>query len=167
MTSPSSVFPADVCAGVCTGVLDVPLPRGLREEADGMLWEEFAATYGHGGGPLKLGHWECVDAQRPATRLGPQARTYQATLAIGDRIATSTAAASGPIAALTAMLHEHGIALEMLRFHQRESGEQIATFIHGSNGVDARWALGLAQDPAHSALRAVIACANRLLDEQT
>ena len=43
---------------------------------------------------------------------------YQATLAIGDRISTASAAASGPVAALTAMLYEHGIAVEMTAFHQ-------------------------------------------------
>ena len=52
----------------------IPLPRGLREDADAMSWSTFTATYAPSAGPLQLGHWECADAERPATRLGSQAR---------------------------------------------------------------------------------------------
>jgi hypothetical protein len=139
------------------------LPRGLREEAGAMSWENFVATYGPATGPLRLGHWACTDAERPSGRLGPQARNFRAMIAVGDHISTSTAAASGPIAALTAMLHERGITLETLKFHQVRSGSHTATFIHGTNGTRAEWAMGWSEDPTQSALRAVIACANRLL----
>jgi len=128
-----------------------------------MSWEGFVATYGHAAGPLRLGHWACTDTERPAGRLGPQARNFRAMIAVGDHIGTSTAAASGPIAALTGMLHERGITVETLRFHQMRSGAVTATFIRGSDGVRAEWAMGWAQDPTDSALRAVIACANRLV----
>ena len=128
-----------------------------------MSWEAFLAEYAPSSGPLRLGNWTCTDADRPATRLGPQARNYQATLAIGDRINTSTAAASGPVAALTAMLFDRGIALEMTAFHQVPAGDNTATFIRGSDGAHSEWAMGLSDDPTQSALRAVIACANRLL----
>jgi hypothetical protein len=37
------------------------------------------------------------------------------------------------------------------------------TPIHGTNGIRAEWAMGWSEDPKQSALRAVIACANRLL----
>src|SRR3984957_1658720 len=95
--------------------LGAALPRGLREEAGAMSWEDFVATYGPTSGPLRLGHWACTDPERPAGRLGPQARNFWATIAVGDHIGTSIAAASGPIAALTAMLHERGITLETLK----------------------------------------------------
>lgn len=139
-----------------------PLPRGLREEADSMPWDEFVASYAPSSGPVRLGHWECTDAARPASRLGPQARNFRATIAVGDRISTATAAASGPVAALTAMLHQHGIAVEMVRFHQLESDSGTATFIKGSDGARQVWAMGADADATQSALRAVIACANRL-----
>jgi hypothetical protein len=139
------------------------LPRGLREEADAMSWESFVATYGRTAGPLRLGHWTCTDAERPAGRVGPQARNFRAVIAVGDRIGTSTAAASGPIAALTAMLDDRGIKVETLKFHQMRSGGYTATFICGTDGIRAEWAMGCAADPAQSALRALIACANRLL----
>lgn len=136
------------------------LPRGLREQAEDMSWESFVATYGQTAGPLRLGHWACTDTER---RLGPQARNFQAVIAVGDRISTATAAASGPVAALTAMLHERGITVETLKFHQLRSGKYTATFVCGSDGIRSEWAMGWAEDPTQSALRAVIACANRLL----
>ena len=128
-----------------------------------MSWVSFVATYGPTAGPLRLGQWACTDTERPSGRLGPQARNFRATIAVGDHIDTSTAAASGPIAALTAMLHQRGITLETLKFHQVRCGSDTATFIHGTNGIRAEWAMGWSQDPTQSALRAVIACANRLL----
>jgi hypothetical protein len=141
---------------------DAPLPRGLREEAETMSADAFHTTYAPTSGPLRLGHWECTDADCSATRLGPQARNYQATIAIGDQIGTSTASASGPLSALTAMLYDRGIAVEMLKFHQVPAGDSTATFIRGTDGVRDEWAMGLSDDPTQSALRAVIACANRL-----
>jgi hypothetical protein len=142
----------------------VALPRGLRQEVDTMSSQRFFETYGRTAGPLRLGQWSCTDAERPAHRLGPQARNYRAVIAFGDRISTSTAAASGPIAALTVMLHDRGIAVETLKFHQMQSGEHTATFIRGTNGTRAEWAMGWSEDATQSALRAVIACANRLMD---
>jgi hypothetical protein len=68
-----------------------------------------------------------------------QARSFRATLALGDRTETATAQASGPVAALT------------------------ATFVRGGDGHNNQWAMGWAQDATESALFAVIACANRLL----
>jgi len=127
-----------------------------------MSWSTFTATYAPSAGPLRLGHWECTDTERPATRWGPQPQNFRATLALGDRIATATASASGPIAALTAMLYDQGVAVEMLRFHQVQSDDTTATFIQGSDGCRAEWAMGCSADPTQSALSAVIACANRL-----
>jgi hypothetical protein len=163
MFSPSSTQSAIDSASLCAAQFDAPLPRGLREESEAMSPDAFHATYAPTFGPLRLGQWECTDVRRSATQLGPQARNYQATIAIGDRIGTSTAAASGPLAALTAMLYDRGIAVEMLKFHQLRAGGGIATFIHGTDGARAEWAMGLSEDPTQSALRAVISCANRLL----
>jgi hypothetical protein len=140
------------------------LPRGLRKEADSMsleTWDIFQSTYASTG-PLRLGQWSCTDDECPSARLGPQPRNYQATLAIGDQISTATAAASGPIAALTEMLYEHGIPVEMTSFHQIAANGETATFIRGGDGYRAEWAMGLDEDATQSALRAVIACANRL-----
>lgn len=128
-----------------------------------MSFETFLGEYAPSSGPLRLGNWSCLDGDRPATRLEPQARNYRATLAIGDRICTTSAAAPGPVAALTSMLYDRGISLEMTAFHQVPAGERTATFIRGSDGLKSEWAMGLSLDPTQSALSAVIACANRLL----
>lgn len=128
----------------------VPLPRGLREEAGEMSWALFCQTYERSGGSLRLGQWSEADG------------IYQATLAIGERIESSTAAACGPMAALTAMLSERGIQMETLSFHQLRDGDQTFTFVHGTNGASTAWAMGRAHDAIASSLRAVTACANRL-----
>jgi hypothetical protein len=164
MTSPpQSATSASPSAVIAADGFTAPLPRGLRKEADAMDWNLFVSTYAPTSGPLRLGQWACTDGERPAPRIGPQPRHYRATLALGDRISTASAAASGPIAALTAMLHELGVPVEMTSFHQLPFGQATATFIRASNGVDHEWAMGLDDDATQSALRAVIACANRLL----
>ncbi|OOK82550.1 hypothetical protein BZL30_0973 [Mycobacterium kansasii] len=84
-------------------------------------------------------------------------------IAVAGRISTSTAAAGGPIAALTAMLHDRGITVETLKFHQMHSDGGTATFVCGSDGIASEWAMGWSRDPTQSALRALITCANRLL----
>ena len=43
------------------------------------------------------------------------------------------------------------------------SGGDTVTFIRGTNGIREEWGMGWSDDPTQSALRAVIACANRLL----
>ena len=79
---------------------DGPTPRALRQQADTKSFDEFINEYALLTGPLSLGQWACTDTERRPGRLGPQARNYQATLAVWDRIGTSRAAASGPVAAL-------------------------------------------------------------------
>jgi hypothetical protein len=60
------------------------------------------------------------------------------------------------------MLYERGIAVEMTSFHQLPVDGSTATFSRGSNGARTEWAMGLHEDGTQSALRAMIACANRL-----
>lgn len=139
-----------------------PLPRDLREAGETTSWEQFLGQYAPSAGPLRLGHFSCADQDAPRRR-GPQALNYRATLAIGDTIATSITAATGPVAALTAMLHERGVAVETTSFHQLPTDGQTATFIEGCDGVHRCWAVGVSDDPVQSALSAVIACANRLM----
>jgi hypothetical protein len=159
-TSATSAAPPSFAAHV-----NATMPRGLRQEADAMSFEAFHDQFASTAGPLRLGNWRCTDTERPSTRLGPQARHYQATLAVGDRIGTSSAAACGPVAALTEMLYDRGVAVEMTAFHQVPAGGHTATFVCGSDGARSQWAMGWSDDPTQSALRAVIACANRLLTD--
>jgi hypothetical protein len=141
----------------------VQLPRGLREDAENMSWNEFIETYSPRTGPLRLGSFECTDGDRPSTSLGPQARSYHATFAIGDRLERTTVAATGPVSALTAMLFDRGIAIDMVGFHQLKSGDHTATFIQGTDGLHTQWAMGWSDDKDASAIQAIVACANRLM----
>ena len=50
----------------------------------------------------------------------------------------------------------------MTAFHQVPAGGNTATFVAAATVPD-EWAMGWSDDPTQSALRAVIACANRLL----
>jgi len=149
-----STTPGSLAGSLADSLASEALPRRLREEVGSLL-----SDYPPSPGPLRLGSWSCTDT-RP-TRLGP--RHYQATLAMGDTTTTLTAAATGPIAALTAMLYDRGIGVEVIDFHQLPAGPHTATLIRGSDGGRAEWAMGVADDPERSALHAVIACANRLL----
>jgi hypothetical protein len=138
-------------------LFDRRLPRDLCEQAEEMSFDEFVAAYGEPSGLVRLGSWQAPS--RSISGVGD----YRASIAVGNRIASSTTAATGPIAALTAMLHERGVAVEALGFHQLPAaGGAIATFIHGTDGVCDTWAMGWAGDPVQSALRAMVACANRL-----
>jgi hypothetical protein len=138
-------------------LFDRLLPRDLREDAEAMGHDAFVDRYGHPQGPVRLGSWET----RGRTISGVD--NYRATIAVGHRIGTSATAATGPVAALTAMLHERGVAVEVLGFHQLPATcGATATFIHGTDGVCDTWAMGWARDPVQSALRAMVACANRL-----
>ncbi len=84
--------------------VDGPIPRALREQAGMKSFDDFVDEYAPASGPLRLGQWSCTDTERPSGRLGPQPRNYQATLAFGDRIGTSRAAASGPVACVNRLL---------------------------------------------------------------
>ncbi len=144
-----------------TELFGVPLPRGLRDEAALLSWAQFLARYDDSrrrGGPLRLRQW----TQSPPA--GATGATYRATLAVGERDTTVAAVATGPIGALTAMLHERGIAVEVLGFHQMSSAAgPTATVIRGSDGTRSTWAMACDADAGASARAAVIACANRLL----
>ncbi|AFM16560.1 hypothetical protein Mycch_1769 [Mycolicibacterium chubuense NBB4] len=159
---PQTAAPQTASVTCFAAYLDGRMPRPLRELAEAQSFDEFFDEYASTAGPLRLGQWSCSDGDRPSRRLGPQARHYRATLAVGDRIGTAQAAACGPVAALTEMLHQQGVAVEMTAFHQVPAGEHTATFVCGCEGGRTEWAMGWSDDPVQSALRAVIACANRL-----
>ena len=138
-------------------LFDRPLPRELRQDAAAMTHDAFTDRYGSSSGPVRLGGWDTPD--RTPNGVGE----YRATIAVGNRIDTSTATATGPVAALTEMLHERGFTVEALRFHQLPTtAGATATFILGTDGGHRRWAMGWARDPQQSALRAMVACANLL-----
>lgn len=131
------------------------LPRDLRAQAQGLSWTEFAQRFAPTGGPVRLGSWT-------SEHLGAGRHTFTATLGLGDRISSASATATGPIAALTAMLFDAGFQLEILSFHQQRTSEGTATFILAEHDGERRWAMAIAEDCNASARDAIIAGANLL-----
>ncbi|HET8995010.1 MAG TPA: alpha-isopropylmalate synthase regulatory domain-containing protein [Rhodococcus sp. (in: high G+C Gram-positive bacteria)] len=131
------------------------LPLPLRADAAGLTWERFTAIHAPQNGPVRLGGWS-------ATALGAGRSSYEATLAVHASIHTASAVANGPVAGMTALLHDLGIHLEILSFDQRELGGAHATFLLCREGDRQMWAMGMGETAAESTLRAMIAGANRL-----
>lgn len=131
------------------------LPRELRAEAGTMTWSAFEAAYAPAGGPLQLDGWT-------EDRISSSRATYSADLNIDHSPHHASAAAAGPISAMTAMLHEAGFPIEVTSFHQQRAGEQTATFILATSGDRQHWAMGMGADCAASALAALICAANLL-----
>ncbi|MET4610339.1 hypothetical protein ABIC28_001317 [Rhodococcus sp. PvR044] len=134
----------------------LPLPRALRTEAAGMSWRTFLATYSPTGGPIRFGRWS-------AHALGAGRSEFRATLALGDTIHQAEATAAGPIAALTSMLYDAGLPMEILSFHQLKVGDgRTATFLLCEHDGRRHWAAGLADTATESSVEAMIAAANIL-----
>ncbi len=131
------------------------LPRGLRLEAGRMTWPAFTAAYAPTAGPLRLEAWA-------EQRINSSISQYTATIGIDHARRDATIAASGPISAMTAILHETGHPIEVTSFHQQPAGERTATFIHCTDGIRKRWAMGMGDDCTDSILQAFITAANLL-----
>lgn len=134
----------------------IPLPRALRTEAAGMSWRTFLATYSPSGGPIRFGRWS-------ARALGAGRSEFRATLALGDTIHQARATAAGPISAVTSMLYDAGLQVEILSFHQQRIGDgRTATFLLCECDGRRHWAVGLADTAAESSIEAMTAGTNIL-----
>ncbi|KIQ10982.1 hypothetical protein ASG56_14150 [Rhodococcus sp. Leaf7] len=131
-----------------------PLPHGLRAEADGMFFAEFARTYSPTTGPIRLGSAEC--APKGAGRF-----EFTATLAVGDTIRSSSVTCHGPAEAFTSMLYDAGVNLEILSFHQQITETGIVTFIRGQQDSRIAWAMGTGSNATEATAKALVAAANR------
>ncbi|MGC0363789.1 hypothetical protein ABH922_001773 [Rhodococcus sp. 27YEA15] len=130
------------------------LPAALRAECAAMSWNQFESTYSAMSGPIRLGAWSIE-------KTAPGRWTFEATLGLGERIQKMSATTTGPIAAMTSMLYEAGISLEILSFHQQQIGRRTATFILAESDGRRLWAMGIAGSPTESSLRAMTSAANR------
>lgn len=135
------------------------LPLALRAEAAGLGWSDFSATYAPQHGPVRLGAWS-------ATASAGGRSCYEATVGVGDTIHTTSAIASGPVAGMTAMMHNLGLQLEILSFHRHDLDGTHATFLLCQSGERRTWAMGVGATGTESTLRAMIAGINRLQSEQ-
>jgi len=132
------------------------LPLALRAEAAGMSWTEFAANYAPQGGPLELRAWN-------TTVLTGGLCAYEATFELEGTEHSTASVATGPVSAMTGMIHELGFRLEIRSFHRQEMGDTHATFLLcESDDERSCWVMGLGGTAAESTLRAMIAGINRL-----
>ncbi|MCE5292268.1 MAG: hypothetical protein LLG14_23950 [Nocardiaceae bacterium] len=146
-------YTATTCGGSPVELrLGAPLPRQLASAAADLSWDQFLAEYSPTG-PIRLGRLaQAMDC--PAE--------FHATISVGDRIQTHRVAAHGPIAAVTSALYAIGIPVEVLSFHQRACRGEVATFVRYDHDGRDRWAFAVAGEGDDSAVRALIAAANRI-----
>ncbi|MFD4367710.1 2-isopropylmalate synthase [Rhodococcus sp. NPDC058521] len=121
-----------------------------------MGWTDFCSTFAPQSGPIRLGAFT-------SSRAGLGRFDFRATLAMSNTIAQYRTTATGPVSALTQMLAEAGINLEIRAFHQFREGGRTYTFALTERRGRSKWAMGVGTDATESACRAMIAGANRSL----
>lgn len=135
------------------------LPRGLREEAAGMDWKLFAATY------APLADIRFTNLKSEKLRAGMF--HYRSTMLHTSKTTESRSelceiTSTGPAAACTSLLAGADRRVEILKFHQLEIFEATATFIHTTNDHRSAWAVGFGSTPETSVAAALSSAAQRL-----
>ncbi|ADK29600.1 hypothetical protein [Corynebacterium pseudotuberculosis] len=134
------------------------LPKGLREEARGMQWRTFIATYA----PASQVRVHITSAHKlPGNHISYTVELQRHT-ASGRVTEVRPIMASGPIAACTQILADAGRRVEILSFHQFEIFESTVTFLLTAHNHRQHWALGFGGSPEHSAA-AALSSASELL----
>lgn len=126
------------------------LPKGLAEEAAGMQWRTFMATYAPAASVRVQIHSE--------QRLPGFHNAYHATVSGVEH----TIIASGPVSACTHLLADAGRRVEILKFHQCEIFEATVTFIYACHNNTKKWAVGFGGSNAQSVAAALSAAGERL-----
>lgn len=142
--------------------IDRALPRELRNEAHGMDWGLFIATYApeptcavtlqaEEKVNWMLSEYHLDVHSMPKTR--PARRTSEAVQA------------SGPVRAIGETLNRHGRYIEILSFHQTEIFGKSLTMVkvgHSERHLRMFWAIGFGATAAESAAAAMSAGAQRV-----
>ncbi|MGW5524748.1 hypothetical protein [Gordonia sp. NPDC003950] len=121
-----------------------------------MTWQEFTESYG-ATGAIRLGSFSVAPA--PADMV-----ECRATMAYADRIMSLSATSTGPIGAMTSMLHEMGAHVSILTLHQRPTDDGFASFLLCERDDRQCWAYGDGATGDEANVKALIAGANRLLE---
>lgn len=140
-------------SGMARGPL--PLPRGLRAEAEQMTTTRFWSTYAPSSGPIELGSWSASDATGGRRR-------YDLAVAIRGATQTCTTRAYGPVEAMTESLHRAGLPIEIGEFHHQKTEVGYTAYLTCRHHDRTVWAAGAGRDGVEATLRAMIAGANRL-----
>ncbi|EEI18032.1 acetyl-CoA acetyltransferase [Corynebacterium sanguinis] len=142
--------------------IDSKLPKELRAEAHGMDWGLFRATYAPAPtvqiglvGVDKLNfsdHRYTVEVTQTSKTKAPESTYHEVT-------------ATGPAAAMSAILNEHGRYVEILSYHEITLYEATVTCVKVAHQVDhtrTAWAVGFGHSPAHSVAAALSSGAQRI-----
>nr|WP_041631266.1 hypothetical protein [Corynebacterium terpenotabidum] len=131
------------------------LPVGMRQEARGMEWKRFIATYA----PDAIR----VESLR-ATRLTAGRKSYELAIT-GLRAGMSTRVSitsMGAASAMSQILADHGRRVEILEFHQYDIFEATVTFVYAQHKMSKVWAVGFGADRDTSIAAALASAATRL-----
>ncbi|SDR68617.1 hypothetical protein [Corynebacterium timonense] len=142
--------------------IDAKLPRRLREEAAGMDWGLFMATYAPAA-TLHVALTATGHSLWAGTRYS--ATVTAATKTQRPHTATSELTAAGPAAAASQVLAEHDRYVEILSFHQIELYSATVTCVevcHQVNHNRRAWAIGFGATPTHSVAAALSSGAQRI-----
>ncbi|MFT3898925.1 MAG: hypothetical protein QM728_01590 [Gordonia sp. (in: high G+C Gram-positive bacteria)] len=106
--------------------------------------------------PIRLDSWS-------ATPTIGDRLDCRATLIVDDRPRAVAARATGQLGALTAMLYDVGIGVEIRSLRQRRLECAVGTMLLCGNDYRELWAFGSGTDPDEANRNALIAGANLLL----
>lgn len=136
------------------------LPRGLRQEARGMDWKTFTATYAPTGGPLEIREFTSTRGRAGRSDFTAEITTGRGTDSAITRV--REVSAMGPVSAATNLLADSGYRVEIVEFHQLEIYEATVTFIYAAHNTTRVWTMGFGQTPEKSIIAAMTGAANRL-----
>lgn len=135
------------------------LPRGLREEAAGMDWNLFIATYAPTA-EIRLNHLSTEQLRGGLFRFrAARSHTSKTSRSYTDQLEII---ATGPTSAWSSLLAETGRRTEILSFHQLEIFEATVTFIKVTDDRRTAWAIGFGPSPDTSIAAALSSGAQRL-----
>ncbi|PRQ10579.1 acetyl-CoA acetyltransferase [Corynebacterium sp. 13CS0277] len=126
------------------------LPPGLREEARGMDWRTFTATYSPTA-TVGIRHLE-------STRLKMGKFRFEADINGSHEQIVAT----GPVSACTHLLANAGRRVEILSFHQFDLFQATVTFIFTEHNGTTAWAMGFGPTRDLSAAAALSSAGQRL-----
>lgn len=138
------------------------LPHGLRQEAAGMSWSLFTATYCPTP-ELKISSLESERLRGGKFRFSTELTLSSKTTS--PQTFQHEVTASGAVCALSHLLAEHNRYVEVLTFRQHRLFEATVTFVevaHQLNHHHRAWAVGFGPTPELSAGHALTSGAQRI-----
>lgn len=120
-----------------------------------MTWQQFTDEYG-ATGAIRLGAWSLTP--RPADMVECRAR-----IAYADSVKSFEATATGPIGAMTSILYDLGVGIQILSLHQRSADGHVTTLLLCERDNRRCWCCGNGDNSDEASINALVAGANRLL----